>query len=296
MHEGPGARIAALVDGDEPALRARRLASFEQAFALVVATEYWLRALPKWGQLGAHYVVLLAVASVACVAIARAPRPPGAPSSRSRRRTSSCCGASFPASGNHAYLELYVCLLAGAAAPRRHRREPARPARAALARGDRAVLLGRAEAGARLLAERRVPRVLARQRDLPRAPRLAAAGGRARPHLRACAARSATARTASRARRCSLLANATWIGGDPARRRRSAGAGRARRRCCSRCSSCWRSSWWRARSSSGWSSRARSCCSPGAICRLRPARAGVVLALVLLALVRLGVLPELAFY
>ena len=116
MLDGIGARIASLVDGDEVAVRARRLASFEQAFVLVVAAEYWLRAIPKWGQLGTHYDVLLAVATVACVAVVAG----------CARRVAFLALAvahlvllwsEFPASGNHAYLELYVCLLAALLRP-----------------------------------------------------------------------------------------------------------------------------------------------------------------------------------
>lgn len=116
MQDGLGARIATLVDGDEPVLRARRLASFEQGFVLVVGGEYWLRAIPKWGQLAAHYDVLLAVATVACVAVL---------AGRGRRVAFLALAAShvvllwteYPASGNHAYLELYVCLIAALLRP-----------------------------------------------------------------------------------------------------------------------------------------------------------------------------------
>jgi len=116
MQDGLGARIVTLVDGDEPAIRARRLVAFEQGFVLVVAAEYWLRAIPKWGQLGAHYDVLLAIATVACVAVL---------AGRGRRVAFLALAAShvvllwseFPASGNHAYLELYVCLLASLLRP-----------------------------------------------------------------------------------------------------------------------------------------------------------------------------------
>ena len=118
MLDGIGARIATLVDGDEVAVRARRLASFEQAFVLVVAAEYWLRAIPKWGQLGR--------------ALRRAARGRDGRLRRGRRRTRAAAPRSsalaaihafvllwseFPASGNHAYLELYVCLLAALLRP-----------------------------------------------------------------------------------------------------------------------------------------------------------------------------------
>lgn len=109
-------RIARLVDGDDGAVRTRRLAAFEQAFALIVVAEYWLRALPKWGLLGRHYDVLLGVATVAGVAIV---------ARRWRRAAFLVLAAAhatliayeFPSTGNHAYLELYVCLFAALLRP-----------------------------------------------------------------------------------------------------------------------------------------------------------------------------------
>lgn len=111
-----GARIAALVDGDERRVRARRLASFEQAFALVVGVEYWLRALPRWQGLTPLYFVLLAVATPACLAIV----------CRVARRAAFVVlaaahavlvWAEFPSTGNHAYLELVLCLFAAFLSP-----------------------------------------------------------------------------------------------------------------------------------------------------------------------------------
>lgn len=109
--------VAALVDGDDATVRARRLTAFEQAFVLIVVAEYWLRAIPKWGLLGWHYDVLLGVATLAGAAIVGAPAV-GMP--KLRRPGFVLLAAShlvllwseFPSSGNHAYLELYVCLLA----------------------------------------------------------------------------------------------------------------------------------------------------------------------------------------
>ena len=82
MLDGTGARIASLVDGTSPRSgravwrrSSRRSCSSSRA-------EYWLRAIPKWGELGAHYDVLLAVATVACVAASRAAAGAGLPRSR----------------------------------------------------------------------------------------------------------------------------------------------------------------------------------------------------------------------
>jgi hypothetical protein len=106
------AGIAALVDGDEAAVRARRLGAFEQAFVLIVVAEYWLRAIPKWGRLGWHYDVLLGVSTVAGAAILGWP-----PLRRAGFATLAAAHlvllwSEFPSSGNHAYLETWVCLLA----------------------------------------------------------------------------------------------------------------------------------------------------------------------------------------
>lgn len=111
MPEPFGARIAALVDGDDAAVRARRLRAFEQAFVLIVVAEYWLRAIPKWGQLGTHYDVLLAVATAAgaAVLLGRIRRPAFLALAAAHLVL---IASEFPSSGNHAYLELYVCLLA----------------------------------------------------------------------------------------------------------------------------------------------------------------------------------------
>ncbi|MBM4244754.1 MAG: hypothetical protein FJ148_13210 [Deltaproteobacteria bacterium] len=112
MHDTPGARIAARVDGDEAEVRARRLRAFEQAFVLIVVAEYWLRALPKWGMLGWHYDVLLGVSTVAGVAILAAPWLRRAGFALLAAVHLVLLWTEFPSSGNHAYLELYICLLA----------------------------------------------------------------------------------------------------------------------------------------------------------------------------------------
>ena len=112
MQQPPHARIAALVDGDDAAVRARRLRAFEQAFVLIVVAEYWLRAIPKWGLLGRHYDVLLGVSTVAGAAILAVPRlrRPGFAALALAHLV--LLWSEFPSSGNHAYLETYVCLLA----------------------------------------------------------------------------------------------------------------------------------------------------------------------------------------
>lgn len=112
MEDAPRARIAALVDGDDAAVRARRLLAFEQAFVLIVVAEYWLRAIPKWGLLGTHYDVLLGASTVAGIAILLRPRLRRAGFAALALAHLVLLWSEFPSSGNHAYLETYVCLLA----------------------------------------------------------------------------------------------------------------------------------------------------------------------------------------
>ena len=87
------------------------LRAFELILILVVATEYWLRAIPKWGQLAPAYETHLALASVLCLV---ALRPAW------RRAALGALAVShavlvwreFPATGNHAYLEVVLLGLA----------------------------------------------------------------------------------------------------------------------------------------------------------------------------------------
>jgi len=104
-------RLFSIVDGDDPAVRRRRLRAFESIFVLVVGTEYWLRALPRWGLLGAHYYAFLAVATLACAAIlsSRWRRPAFATLALTH---AALVWSEFPSTGNHAYLEVVLCLLA----------------------------------------------------------------------------------------------------------------------------------------------------------------------------------------
>lgn len=103
-------RLLACLDGDDPATWLPKLHDFEQVFVLTVAVEYWARALPKWTQLSPLYTAALAIATLACVATRV--------SALARRAFAVLAAtqltvivAEFPATGNHAYLELYFLLL-----------------------------------------------------------------------------------------------------------------------------------------------------------------------------------------
>jgi hypothetical protein len=92
------------------------LRAFELILILVVATEYWLRALAKWPQLASAYQVHLAIATVLCL-VALNPTW--------RRGALGLLAAShavlvwreFPATGNHAYLEVMLLALAAFLSP-----------------------------------------------------------------------------------------------------------------------------------------------------------------------------------
>ena len=109
LDEGLG-KIFRIVD-DRPGDVPPSLRAYEAVLATLVAVEYWLRALPQWGELPPHYYALLAVATIAWpLALIR----PG------RRAAFAALAASravmlwtdFPGVGNHAYLEVLLCALA----------------------------------------------------------------------------------------------------------------------------------------------------------------------------------------
>jgi hypothetical protein len=103
-------RLLAYLDGDDPAGWLPKLHVFERVFVLTLAAEYWARALPKWGQLSLLYEASLAAAMLGCLAT-QMPRAARAGFALLAATQASVIAAEFPATGNHAYLELYVLLL-----------------------------------------------------------------------------------------------------------------------------------------------------------------------------------------
>jgi hypothetical protein len=100
----------AFLDGPDPAVERRRADGFLAVFLVVFGTEYLVRAIPKWPGLPIPYTVSVALIMVLSVAGLR----------RTWRRTAFLGLAAvhlhvlwleFPASANHAYLELFICLL-----------------------------------------------------------------------------------------------------------------------------------------------------------------------------------------
>jgi len=104
-------RVFALLDDAGGIDQVARARAFELVLILVVGVEYWLRAVPKWGQLAPAYYWHLAVATVCCLAALHVPW---------RRAALAVLAVShlglvwreFPSAGNHAYLEVFFCGLA----------------------------------------------------------------------------------------------------------------------------------------------------------------------------------------
>ncbi len=103
--------FALLDDADARVDQTPRARAFELILILVVGTEYWLRAMPKWGQLDPAYHWHLAIASSCCLLALHVPW---------RRAALAILAVShaglvwreFPSAGNHAYLEALFCALA----------------------------------------------------------------------------------------------------------------------------------------------------------------------------------------
>ena len=97
-------RVFRLIDDADGTDQVARARAFELILILVVGTEYWLRAVPKWGQLTPAYYGHLAVATLCCLAALHLPW---------RRAALAVLAVShaglvwreFPSAGNHAYLE-----------------------------------------------------------------------------------------------------------------------------------------------------------------------------------------------
>jgi hypothetical protein len=105
-----------LLDDVPPRPHTAGLRAFELILILVVLTEYWLRALPKWGQLAPAYNVHLAAASLLCL-LALRPQWRRAALGALAVSHAVLVWREFPATGNHAYLEVVFFLLATLLSP-----------------------------------------------------------------------------------------------------------------------------------------------------------------------------------
>lgn len=103
-------RLLAWLDGGDPGTWSPALLVFRRVLAMTVGVEYWARAIPKWSALGPLYLAALAVVTVACVASAVPPLARGAFAALALTQAV-VIAAEFPATGNHAYLELYFLAL-----------------------------------------------------------------------------------------------------------------------------------------------------------------------------------------
>jgi len=113
MNRAGFANLFAFLDGDDPAVERRRADGFSRLFLIVFGTEYLIRAIPKWPGLPLAYTVSVVLVMALSAAGLR----------RDWRRAAFAGLAAvhvhvlwleFPAAANHAYLELFFCLLGAA--------------------------------------------------------------------------------------------------------------------------------------------------------------------------------------
>lgn len=96
------------LDGDDADTRLAKIRAFEVIFLLIMVTEYWCRAIPRWNQLAFAYLVSLAAASLLCTVGLFVPLRRWAFLGLAIAH-SWVIWNEFPAAGNHAYLELLIC-------------------------------------------------------------------------------------------------------------------------------------------------------------------------------------------
>ena len=103
-------RFFSWLGGGDAAVRLAQVVAFERIVVLVIGAEYWCRGLARWNDLSAAYVASLGAATLLCLV---------ALLTRWRRPALFVLAAvhafvvwrEFPAAGNHAYLEVMLCLL-----------------------------------------------------------------------------------------------------------------------------------------------------------------------------------------
>lgn len=105
------------LDGD-PATERTTVLAFQSILLLVLGAEYWIRAIPRWEGLTPFFLVSVPLASLLCLAGLHL---------RVRRWAflalvvthGVVLAREFPATGNHAYLELMLCVLCALIDPER---------------------------------------------------------------------------------------------------------------------------------------------------------------------------------
>ena len=103
-------RALAFLDGDDPGTQLPKVRAFEWIFVLILCTEYWVRAILKSNDLGLDYWVSLPLISALGVAALSARWGRLAFVGLAIAQTVRVWNE-FPAAGNHAYLELLLCIL-----------------------------------------------------------------------------------------------------------------------------------------------------------------------------------------
>jgi len=98
------------LDVDDEPVRLARIRAFELVFLLILLTEYWARAIPRWEGLAPNYVASLAIATLLCTAALWVPLRRLAFAGLALSHASVVWNE-FPAAGNHAYLEVMLCTL-----------------------------------------------------------------------------------------------------------------------------------------------------------------------------------------
>jgi hypothetical protein len=104
------------LDGDAPGTELSKIRGFEIIFALVVCTEYWTKALARWGELTPTETAALVPATVlAAATLVGLPRR--AVFGGFAVLQAWYAWANFPVTGNHRYLELVVAVLLATLSP-----------------------------------------------------------------------------------------------------------------------------------------------------------------------------------
>lgn len=104
--------------GGDDGVRHAQVLAFERIAVLLIGVEYWCRGLARWQDLSPAYVAALGGATLLCLLAFVPALRRGAFLGLAATHAFTVWNE-FPAAGNHAYLEVMVCLLAASLDPRR---------------------------------------------------------------------------------------------------------------------------------------------------------------------------------
>ena len=103
-------RILQYLDGDDPATQLSKVRAFERILVLIICVEYWSRATPRVNDLGLdRWVTLALISAVGAVALTDRWGRAGLLALAIAQTVR--LWNNFPGDGNHAYLELLLCIL-----------------------------------------------------------------------------------------------------------------------------------------------------------------------------------------